>query len=494
MRKVLTLFILFQIAFLSARGQDSISIDSVRLNRILEILKDYNSRNIYIDISEYVEQVPDYKSINLQIAASYGFCGEIVRLYIDGADINWANSEKVTALHYAVSGGYKDAAEIILLLGGNPDPEDGLNKTPLVVATQNDDIEMAEMLIKYGAKTTIGDFHGLTPLHFAVRDGSFYMTDMLLYYNVDLNIQDKKGDTPLMYSVWKRNYEMADLLLQSGANPDIADKNGFTPFMFAAQKGDTLMLRLLYNNGANIYALNAFGYDAYSLALRFRQKDAARFLLSIGNLWFQEKAGKVDPNVIALEMGNKDALSDGYSIPFRQKLKINKAALSAGGVFTNHLALVTGEVSFRAPIIRSGIFAGYTFTPVESRVLVKSENNIYQYFVVSRTIEGGIFHDWSLGKDLINGNFKFYTALSGAYQSYSKYSGSIKKPENQFCIIPSAGIVYSVHRVSFAAEVKYMKTPFYKIGPVWLGVKASFNFLNDLSSIPGKQITISNNE
>jgi len=175
-------------------------------------------------------------------------------------------------------------------------------------------------------------------------------------------------------------------------------------------------------------------------------------------------------------------------------LSINKAALSAGGAFTNHLVLVTGAVSFRAPVIRSGIFAEYSFTPVESRVLVKSENTIYQYFVISRAIEGGIFHDWSLGNDLVNGNFKFCTALSGAYQSYSKYSGSISKPENKFCIIPSAGITYSIHSVGFAAEVKYMKTPFYKMSPVWLGLKVSFNFLNDLSAIPGKQINISYNE
>jgi len=494
MRKVLALFILFQMFIFSARGQDSISIDSVRLNRIVEILEEYKSHNLFIDNSEYLDYGVDYKDINLQIAASYGFCSEIVRLFIDGADINWVSPEKVTALHYAVSGGYKDAAEVILLLGGNPDARDVLDKTPLVVATENNDIEMAELLIKYGASTAIGDFHGLTPLHFAVRSESFYMIDMLLYYNANPDMRDKKGDTPLMYSVWKRNYEIADLLLQAGTNPDIADKNGYTPFMFAAQKGDTLMLRLLYKNGADIYALNTYGYDAYSLAIRFGQEDVIRFLQSIGNLWFEKKPGKVDPNVIALESGNKEALSGDYSVPFLQKLNINKAALSAGGVFTNHLALVTGEVSFRAPIIRSGIFAGYSFSPVESRVLVKSGDNIYQYYVISRTIEGGVFHDWPLGNSLTKGSFKFYTTISAAYQSYSKYSGSIKKPENHFCVIPSAGIEYSIHSVGISAEAKYMQTPFYKMAPVWLGIKVSFNFLRDVSSIPGKQINISINE
>jgi ankyrin repeat protein len=494
MRKVVALLILFNCVIFSVAGQDTVLIESVRFARLLEIMKDYNSRSIYIDKSDYVEQVPDEKNINLQTASLYGFCGEIVRLVTEGANINSISPDKTTPLHFAVSGGHKDAAEIILILGGDPNALDAMDKTPLAVAVENDDIETAELLIKYGANSSLGDFHGLTPLHFAVRNESFYMVDMLLYYNVNTDDRDKKGDTPLMYSVWKKNCEIADLLLKAGANPNIADKNGYTPFMFAAQNGDTLMLKLLNDAGADIYATNTYGYDAYSIAIRYGQGDAIKFLRKIGNLWFEKKPGKVDPNMIALEFGKVEALSSDYSVPLKYRLSINKAALSAGGVVTNHLALVTGGVSFRAPLIRSGIFAEYTFSPVKSRVLVKSDDIIYQYFVDTRIIEGGVFHDWSMGKGMINGNLKFHTALSGAYKSYSKYYGSITKPENQFCIVPSAGITYSIHSIGFAAELKYIKTPFYKMAPVWFGLKFSVNFLTDHTSAPGKQINISSNE
>jgi|WetSurMetagenome_2_1015567.scaffolds.fasta_scaffold00375_21 ankyrin repeat protein len=485
MRKVYILLILFISICYSANSQKVITIDSTQFARLVEILKDYNSHNIYIDTSDFVENVPDELNINLQTAAFNGFCGEIIRLLKNGANINSMSPEKVTPLLFAVSSGHKDAAEILLILGGDPNTVDDLKKTPIIVATENDDIEMAELLIKYGADTSVGDFLGLTPLHYAVKNESFYMVDMLLYYNVNPDTRDKKGETPLVYSVLKSNCEIADLLLHAGANPNISDKNGFTPFMYAAQNGDTLMLKLLHDAGADIYAVNQYGYDAYSLALMSKQNDAVRFLKSLGNLWFEKKPGKVDPNIIALEFGVKEGLSKGYTIPLAQKLSVNMTSLSAGCITTNHLVLLTGEVSLRAPMIRSGVFAEYTFTPGNSRVLVNSGSTIYQYFVASRTIEAGIFHDWNIGGDAMSGNFKFYSALSGGYKSYSKYSGSIMKPANQFCIIPSAGVTYSFRSLGMSAEIKYMKTPFYKMADVWFGAKLFVNIYSGKNEIPG---------
>jgi ankyrin repeat protein len=494
MRKVYILLILLLPIYYSANSQNVITIDSTQFARLVEILNDYNSHTVYIDTSDFVENVPDELNINLQSAAFHGFCREIIRLLNDGADINSMSPENVTPLLFAVSSGYKDAAEILLILGGDPNTVDALKKTPLIVATENEDIEMAELLIKNKANTSIGDFLGLTPLHYAVKNGSYYMADMLLYYNADPDVRDKKGDTPLVYSVLNSDREIADLLLHAGANPNTSDKNGFTPFMYAAQNGDTLMLKLLHDAGADIYAANQYGYDAYSLALRFKQKEAVRFLKNLGNLWFEKKPGKIDPNIIALEYGVKEGLSNGYSVPLSQKLVVNKTTLSAGCLTTNHLVLLTGGVSFRAPMIRSGIFAEYTFTPGNSRVLVNSGSTIYQYFVTSRTIEAGIFHDWNLGGDAVSGNFEFYTALSGAYKSYSNYIGSIKKPANQFCIIPTAGVTYSFRSFGLAAELKYMKTPFYKMSDVWFGAKLFINIYPGNTDIPGKHKNISSNE
>jgi ankyrin repeat protein len=496
MRKVSILIILFQVFVFTIQGQNVINLDDDHYKRLMEILKDYDSHSVYIDTSEYVVNVPHALDINIQYAASSGYCRQIEHLFTEGADINSINTDKATPLHYAVAAGEKDAAEVILLLGGNADAQDVLEKTPLMVAVEEDNLDIAEMLINYGANVSTGDFHGLTPLHFAIRNESFYMVDMLLYYKTDPDICDKKGNTPLMYAIWKKNAEIADLLIQSGANPNIADKNGFTPFMYAAQNGDTLMLKLLHNAGADIYAINSYGYDALTLALRFGQNDAVKFLKSIGNLWNERKPGKIDPNIIALEFGQKndDYEVNNNAVPFFQKFYINRAALTAGGMMTYHLAMVTGEVSFRAPLLKSGIFAAYTFTPVNSRVLVKSSDMFYQYYVIARTIEGGIFHDWTIGKNVVSGNVKFYSSLSGAYKMYSKYSGTLKKSENQFCIIPSAGILYSIHNIGLGAELRYMKTPFYKVYPVWMSLKISVNFLTDHTAVPGKQINISSNE
>jgi ankyrin repeat protein len=496
MRKIYTLLILLQVCICNIQSQNTIDKDDSNYARIAEILKSYDSHSVFIDTSEYISGYTDALNINLQYASYAGFCREIVRLVVKGADINSSNYEKATPLHYAVANGEKDAAEIILLIGGDANAKDINGKTPLLVAIEEGNLEIADVLIRYGAMTSEGDHSGLTPLHFAVKNNDFYITDMLLYYNTDPNISDKKGDTPLMYAVWKRDYEIADLLLQSGANPDIPDKNGFTPFMVAAQIGDTLMLSLLNRAGAEIYSINSYGYDALSLAIRFGQNTAVKYLKSIGNLWYEKKPGKVDQKIIALEYGNKQMnISDESKMTtFSEKLYFNRVSLSAGGITSNHLSLLTGEISFRDPALKAGIFAAYTFSPTESKVLVSSGDLYYQYFVSMKTIEAGLFRDWTLGKKVVNGNFKAYTSLSGAYKTYSEFAGTKQKPADKFCIIPSAGLQYLRNNLGISTELSYMKTPFYKVYPIWLSLKLSVNLLTDQASVPGKQINLGNNE
>jgi len=496
MRKVFLLLIFANIFFFNLRAQDTIVVDSTKLNRLITIIKDYNSHSVYIDTTEFVRGVPDEKSINLLYSAASGFCGKILSLLRGGADINYKNDEGATALHYSVSSGFLYASEIILILGGNPDSKDRYGITPLSVAVRNDNLDLAQLLINYNAGISIPDSRGMVPLHFAVKNGSFYMTDMLLYYGANPDLADKKGNTPLMYAVSGQDSEIADLLLQSGANPNIADKEGFTPYMAAAQNGDTLMLRLLSRYGADIYAISTNGYDAFSVALKYRRTDAVRYLKNIGNLWFEKRKGKIDPQTVAIEeYGSLSVIGkDNRSLPLSQRLFINGFSFSAGGLVTNHFAMLNGQIALRAPVIKSGLFLGYTFSPSKSRVLVSSTDYRYQYFVSVGIAEAGIYHEWPISESISKGSFRFVSSLSGAYKIYSRYAGTEKRAANQFCIIPSAGISYTHSYWGAGAELKYIDTPFYKMLPVWLGLKFSINITPSHETGPFNQNKEDNHE
>ena len=478
MRKAVLLLIIANIFIFNLRAQDTIVVDSTRLNRLITLMKEYNAHSVYIDTSEFVQGVPDEKNINLLYSASSGFCGKIISLLRDGANINYKNDEGATALHYSVASGFMNASEIILILGGDPDAKDMNGCTPLSIAVRNDNLDLAQLLIQYTAGTSVADSRGMVPLHLAVKNGSFYMTDMLLYYGADPDLTDKKGNTPLMYAVSDQDSEIADLLLQSGANPNIGDRDGLTPFMSAAQNGDTLLLKLLSNYGADIYAINAYGYDAFSIALKYNRTDAVRYLKTIGNLWFEKKKGKVDPEAVAIEQyGSLSVIGlDNRNLSLSQRLFVNSFSFSGGGMVTNHLAMLNGQLRFRAPVIKSGLFLEYTFSPSKSRVLVKSSDYYYQYFVSVAIAEAGIYHEWPISESINNGNFRFVASLSGAYKTYSQYSGTDKKAADKFCIIPSAGISYSRSYWGAGAELKYIDTPFYKMLPVWFGLKLTLNF------------------
>jgi uncharacterized protein len=479
-----------------AVGQDTTStVDTASYNRFLAILNKYMETCVYIDTSDYVHDDPHELDLNLMTASSSGFCTEIVRLVVKGADINCKSWENATPLHFAVGSGKLNAAEILLLFGASTEMRDIYGKFPLLVAVDNNDIEMADLLIVYRANIDTCDFSGVTALHKAVSNDNFNMTDMLIFHNAWLDVTDKEGNTPLMLAVWKGYYDIADLLLQSGANPGIQDKKGFSPLMMAAQKGDTLMLSILIKAGADLYTINSFGYDALCLAIKYEQTDAVNFLLKAGQQWFEQRSGKADLKSIAMKYGKKEMkiphdISNNANTGF---IHLNEISFAAGGITTNHLSMLTGEIALIDPDLKAGIFASYSFYPVSTRVLIKQPEAIYQYRLKTSFIKAGISKDFPVYNNFEKGLWSIVTSLSCTYHIYSEYYGTNSHPDNKFSVVPAAGLDWTLSHFSISTDISYMKTPFYKISPLWVELKLSVNIFSDRPAAPGKKIYLYDN-
>lgn len=74
--------------------------------------------------------------------------------------------------------------------------------TPLHIAVENENIDMAKLLINKGADVNAKDGRGDTPLHIAVKNENHEFITLLIVSKASLNVKNNKGETPLFYSLY----------------------------------------------------------------------------------------------------------------------------------------------------------------------------------------------------------------------------------------------------------------------------------------------------
>ncbi len=488
-RKIIILVLFLAIGF-SLRGQnDSLVIDSIT-GRIKEILDEYNSYSAFFDTLDYVNDPYIADDLNLQTAASHGACNEIIRLFVKGADVNNYIGRTASPLHYAVSSGKWEAVEILLLLGANPDMKDMYGNTALVTAVRADKTEIAEKIIRYGGSVTEPDRQDATPLHHSAALGNFRMTDMLLYYDSPTEFRDREGNTPLMAAVFYGFYDIADLLLQAGADPNADDKLGFTPIMAAAQNGDTLMMRILTDAGAWLYAVNDYGLDALGCAIVSSKKDAVAFLLEEGNLWRKQEGKGISHFKLANTYGNKELadMLSAHGLQTEREVSFNQLSVSAGVWATTHYQLSGVSLTISDPGRRAGIIFGAAINPLNQRLLIRENDELYsQYRGTSNVIYTGLMKEFPVSGAPAGIHVSFAPSLSVGYRFHSQFEGTGVRPDNSICIMPAADIRFTHRNLGLVAGVAYINMPFYKVGPVWLTLKASYRITRSHINFSGKK-------
>ena len=102
--------------------------------------------------------------ISIQEAARTGNIEAVKTHLAAGTDVDWFDEpvgrlghsvviDKTTALHYAVFGGQKDVAEILIANGADVNAKNFQSKSPLDFAVKYKQPELADLLRKHGAKT-----------------------------------------------------------------------------------------------------------------------------------------------------------------------------------------------------------------------------------------------------------------------------------------------------------------------------------------------------
>ena len=149
-------------------------------------------------------------------------------------------------------------------------------QTPLGIALEKNNLELAKLLIDNGADVNakFRDSGGKPVKVFRPKQGGL-KTEML------------PEDTLLMIAAVQRNLDAAKLLVERGVNINSQTSDGVTALMHAAQWSNADIIHLLLANGADVKLKDAQGKTALVYATRSKSAEIFQILLDHGSSFSQ---------------------------------------------------------------------------------------------------------------------------------------------------------------------------------------------------------------
>jgi ankyrin repeat protein len=151
----------------------------------------------------------------------------------------------------------QDATAVMSLLKQRADVNaaDVDGTTALHWAAHWNDLATVKALLTAGAKANVASRYGVTPLHEAASIGSASIVNALLRAGASVDASYGEGETPLMLAARSGNLEAVKLLVEAGANVNATEKfRGQTALMLAAVENHASIVQALIAAGAQVNA------------------------------------------------------------------------------------------------------------------------------------------------------------------------------------------------------------------------------------------------
>lgn len=152
--------------------------------------------------------------------------------------------------------------------------------TPLILAIQNDHIQVIEVLIEKGADVNLPSISGVAPLHFAVWRGNIEACRRLVEAGADIRKNTRTGWTPLHYAARHGRLEIISYLLEAGCDIDAKTTKGITPLHLAFELTSSTVPRHLIDLGADVLIPDDEKVSIFEKACRMRSLQMVKIILS----------------------------------------------------------------------------------------------------------------------------------------------------------------------------------------------------------------------
>lgn len=167
------------------------------------------------------------------------------------ADVQAAQVDGMTALHWAAYHDDLETAQLLLDAGASAKAANRYGVTPLSLACTNGNTELVRKLLAAGADPNTTLPGGETVLLTAARTGRVGPVQALLAAGAAVDARDRKGQTALLWAAGEGHAAVVEVLLAAGADARARLRSGFTPLLFAARNGHIEVVRTLLRTGGD---------------------------------------------------------------------------------------------------------------------------------------------------------------------------------------------------------------------------------------------------
>jgi len=272
----------------------------------------------------------------LVAAARSGDVKAIAALLPKRVELNLAEPDGTTALHWSVWGDNLPMAELLLRAGANPNAKNRYGITPVSLAASAGNAPMLGILLRAGADVKAADAalpDGQKLLMLAARTGSVEAVQALLSKGLDVNTTEPRtGTTALMWAALENRPFVVRALVKVGAHINaqsalthfphtppavVGDaleegvsyvgqtplpKGGWTALMYAAREGALEAAVALADSGADLNITDPDGTSALEFAVINGHFEVAKALIDKGaDLNLADRAG-MTPLYAAVDM------------------------------------------------------------------------------------------------------------------------------------------------------------------------------------------------
>jgi uncharacterized protein len=235
-------------------------------------------------------------------AAARGDREAVRALLQKGIDVNEAQGDGSTALHWAAIKGDAEMARMLIYAGANVRATTRIGAyTPLYLAAKGGYADVVAVLLAGGADAKAATSNGTTPLMIAAAAGDTRSINSLIENGADINATETKGETPLMFAAGFNRLDAVKLLLAKGADHQLTTK--VVDLFALTAPEEEAMLRGAGGNGGGARPQGNRPADIAGATRAYRYNELISSQGGLTALLFAARQGYADTAMALLDAG-----------------------------------------------------------------------------------------------------------------------------------------------------------------------------------------------